>query len=243
MNTHIKPTAGGSWTESAFTRCDLSVALATVILILGVVLPALASSKSRSQQAICVNNLRLVGQGVLLFNLENNQLDPWWARSAGYSPALANNIFYHCMLLSNGVNNPKVFACPSDALVNTATHYGITSGGLLHREHRNAAVSYFWGLDSSALVPDSVLAGDRHILPNAGMGLGCATGLNPVAGMVKGSPTPNRWGSGLHGPAGNILLHDGRVEQSSNETLERLLRGETDDNGSIHLQLPRPPVF
>lgn len=243
MKTLKKPATGASPAESAFSRCDLSVVIATLIVILGVVLPALANSKSRSQQAICVNNLRLVGQGVLLFNLENNQLDPWWARPSGYNPALANNIFYQCSLLSNGVRYPKVFACPSDALVRPATHYGVTSGGLLHPEHRNAAVSYFWGLDSSALVPDSVLAGDRHIVPNAGLGLGCATGLNPVAGIVRGAATLTRWGSVLHGPAGNILLHDGRVEQSSNETLERLLRVETDDNGSIHLQLPRPPVF
>lgn len=234
---------GGKGTASAFSRCDLSAVLATVILILGVVLPVLANSKSRSQQAICANNLRLVGQGVTLYNLENNQLDPWRARTPGYNAALANNSFYQCSLLSNGVSNPKVFTCPSDALVKPATHYGVTSGGFLHPEYRNAAVSYFWGLDSSALVPDSVLAGDRHILPNAGLGVGCATGLNPVAGILRGASTPIRWGAELHGPVGNTLLHDGRVEQSSNGTIERLFRTETEDNGSIHLQLPRPPVF
>jgi len=230
-------------TESAFSRCDLSVVLSTLVLILGVVLPALANSKLRSQQAICVNNLRLVGQGFHLFSAEYEQIDPWrYHHVSGYFNPIVNNVFYSFSLLSNGVSIPKVFACPSDALVNPANHYGIGPGGLLHPFNRNTSVSYFLGLDSSVLVPDSVLSGDRHIRPNMGMGGGCSSGITPVATLSPGASTPSTWGTALHGPVGNILRRDGRVEWTSNESLDSLFPLDGSDGGATHLQLPRPPI-
>lgn len=244
MTTLKKQTIGGSRTEAAFSRGDLSVVLATILLILGVVLPALASSKSRSQRAICANNLRMVGQGVLLFNMETFDLDPW--RYAKYTPpgiAAANNIFFNCLLLSNGVTNPKVFACPSDPVVNPADNFGAGPGGIAHYLNRNLSISYFFGLDSSALIPDSVLSGDYNIRPNGGMSSGCSSGVTPVASVIPHSPTPSTWGTALHGPAGNILFRDGHVEWGSNEVLRRFFTTNGSDGGSFHLQLPRPPIY
>ena len=65
--------------ETAFTRLELMAIIGALVLVAGVVLPALAQSKPCSQQAICFNNLRLIGQAFLLFNAENNQKDPWWS--------------------------------------------------------------------------------------------------------------------------------------------------------------------
>lgn len=222
---------------------DLIAVVAIVGLIAGLIYPAFAQGKPRSQQVICFNNLRQVGQAVLLFNAENGQTDPWRTPGAGYnSPSgLGNNIFYQCLFLSNGISNPKVLACPSDALVRVAKNYSQGSdGGFLNSSYRNAAVSYFWGLDSSSLVAGSILSGDRNIRYDS-VGGGCSSGLSPVFSLYASSAGFHTgWRSGLHGPAGNLLLHDGRVEQTTDETANRVVTRESDDNGSIHLQMPRP---
>jgi len=231
--------------ETAFSRLELLAVLAALALIAGVVLPALAQGKPRSQQAICFNNLRAVGQAVLTFNVEHNQLDPWRESTFNggtfnHPSGLHNNAWFQFASLSNALANPKVLACPSDASARPAKDYSQSpSGGLLSGGYQNNAISYFIGLDSSALLPNSVLSGDRNISYNS-LGGGCSSGVNPVAVIFSFGSSPSGWRSGLHGPSGNILLHDGRVEQTSNETVNRLFTRESDDNGSIHFQLPRP---
>ena len=236
---------GSTRREKAFTRLELLAVLAVLVLVAGVVLPALAQGKPRSQQAICYNNLRAVGQAVLMFNAEHNQLDPWRESTFNggtfnHPSGLNNNVWFQFASLSNALANPKVLACPSDALARPAKDYSQSpSGGLLNGSYQNNAISYFIGLDSSALVPNSVLSGDRNIKYNS-LGGGCSTGVNPVADIFPWQASPTGWRSGLHGPSGNILLHDGRIEQTSNETVNRLFTRESDDNGSIHLQVSRP---
>ena len=231
--------------ETAFTRLELLAVLAALVLVAGVVIPAFAQGKPRSQQAICFNNLRAVGQAVMLFNVEHNQLDPWRELAANggtrnHPSGLNDNAWFQFTWLSNGLTNPKVLACPSDALARPAKEYSQSpNGGMFNGSYQNNAISYFIGLDSSALVPNSVLSGDRNIKYNS-LGGGCSSGVNPVADIFPWQASPTGWRSGLHGPSGNILLHDGRVEQTSNETVNRLFTRESDDNGSIHIQLPRP---
>ena len=245
MNNSTLSQAGRPDRETAFTRLELLAVLAALVLVAGVVLPALAQGKPRSQQAICFNNLRAVGQAVLMFNAEHNQLDPWreLATSGGtrnHPSGLNNNAWFQFAWLSNELANPKILACPSDALARPAKDFSFSpTGGLLSGAYQNNAISYFVGMDSSALVPNSVLSGDRNIRFND-LGGGCSTGVNPVANIFPWQASPSGWRSGLHGPSGNILLHDGRVEQTSDETVNRLFTRESDDNGSIHLQMPRP---
>jgi len=226
--------------EKAFTRLELLAALAALVLIAVVAIPAFAQGKPRSQQAICSNNLRAVGQAVLLFNAENGEKDPWGMPGAGYRNPLGNNAWYHASVLSNNLVHPKVLACPSDSLVRPAIDFSLSpDGGFPQPNYRNAAVSYFWGLDSHSSTPDSVLSGDRNIRYDS-LGSSCSTGIAPTAAIFLSQNSPTGWREGLHGPSGNLLLHDGRVEQTSHHTVNRFFRYGIDDNGSVHLLLPRP---
>ena len=247
MNPPTSSTTGSpARQETAFTRLELLAVLAVLVLLAGVVLPALAQGKPRSQQAICFNNLRAVGQAVLLFNVEHNQLDPWqeFASNGGtrnHPTALNNNAWFQFAWLSNGLASPKVLACPSDAQARPAKDFSFSpDGGLLHGSYQNNAISYFFGLDSSALNPNSVLSGDRNMAPGGGLGGGCSSGISPVADYSATRGVPIRWGPALHGPVGNILLHDGRVERTSNSTVNEFFKSGTNDNGSIHFTFPRP---
>ena len=233
-----KSTRAGRGRETAFTRLELMAVIAALALLAGIVLPALAQSKPRSQQAICFNNLRMIGQAMLLFNAENGQMDPWRTPGAGYNTpsGLGNNAWFQFALLSNGLTNPKVLTCPSDT-TRPAKDYSLSpDGGLFHPNYRNQSISYFAGLDSSTLIPGSVLAGDRNI-QNQGFGGGCSSGLNPVVAIYLLPQASTSWLKGLHGPSGNLLLHDGRVLETTSQTGGRHFQN-SDDNGSVHLLLP-----
>lgn len=229
---------------SAFSLPELICVLAALALLTAVVVPALAQGKPRAEQAICFNNLRMVGQALLLFGADAGEStktppSPWRTQIYPQSP-LANNAWYHAALLSNYLVSPKVFACPSDTLAKPASDFSLSAdGGFLSSNHRNAALSYFWGLDSSALIPNSVLSGDRNIR-YSGISSSCSSGISPAPAIYLNSASPTGWREGLHSPSGNILLYDGRVEQTTDLTVNRLFNSKADDNGSIHLLLPRP---
>lgn len=222
---------------NAFTRLELLAVVAALALLAGVVLPALAQGKPRAQQAVCFNNLRMVGQAALLFNAENGQMDPWRTLGAGNTNhPVRNEPWFQFSWLSNGLTNPKVLACPSDSSAKPAKEFSLLpDGGFFYIAYRNAAVSYFAGLDSSALLPNSVLAGDRNIQYQA---FGpCSSGINPAATIYLAPQASTSWLRGLHGPSGNILLHDGRVEETTGQTISRNFHSN-DDNGAVHLLIP-----
>ena len=231
--------------QSGFTMLEFACVVATLALLVALALPAMAQGRTRSQQVICSNNLRMIGQAVLLFNMENNQTDPWRTPGAGYRMAsgLGNNAFVQFSFLSNNLSNAKVLACPSDASANPATDFSLSpAGGLLASSYRNRSISYFIGVDSSALLPRSLLSGDRNVPTNGGLSGGCTSGITPVAVVTRSLPV-YPWNKGIHEPFGNVLLHDGGVEHANGATLLRLVASsDGDDTSFVHLMLPRPPL-
>ncbi len=226
--------------ESAFTRLELLSVIVTLVLVAGVVIPAFAQSKPRSERAVCFNNLRLIGQAALLFNAENDQKDPWWSVSGNHPSGLGNNAWFQFMLLSNGLSNPKVLACPSDSLARPAKEYSLSSdGGLFNPNFRNNSISYFLGLDSSVLTPGSVFAGDRDMNYDR-LNDRCSSGIFPCATLIIGRRSQSVWRGELHGAFGNLLLHDGRVELTSNQTVNRWFSSDVPDVDSFHILTPRP---
>ncbi len=80
--------------ENAFTRWEFAAVLATLALSVGVVLPALAQSRSRSLQAVCANNLRLIGQAIGAAYSEKGASPVSWRTPGLGSSPLNNNSWY-----------------------------------------------------------------------------------------------------------------------------------------------------
>jgi len=233
-----KPARASRVGETAFTRLELLAVVAALVLLAGVVLPALAQGKPRAQQAICFNNLRMMGQAILLFNAENGQMDPWRTPGVGYNHPLTSNPWFQFSWLSNGLTNPKVLACPSDNSVRPAKDYSFSpDGGYFNANYRNAAISYFAGADSSALLPDSILSGDRNIEFQGLSPCTIGSGIFPTFEAPPQASPLTSWLKGLHAPFGNILLHDGRVEETTSQTIQRNFQ-RSDDNTFVHLLIP-----
>jgi prepilin-type processing-associated H-X9-DG protein len=73
------------------------------------------------------------------------------------------------------------------------------------------------------------------------LGSGCSSGVNPVGAI--GRPFSTSWVNKPnygHGDNGNAALLDGSVQKTTRRDINLLLE-KGDDNGSIHMQYPRPP--
>lgn len=76
--------------EAAFTRWECAAALLCIVLLFSVAFAALANSREPGNRAVCANNMRRLGNAVLMYSSENAGLFPprdffhftnWWPTS------------------------------------------------------------------------------------------------------------------------------------------------------------------
>ena len=178
----------------AFTRLELVALVAALALLALVVVPVLGEGKAKSQVAVCVNNLRLIGRAILTWDAEHGDTDPWrWPRPPEIQASgIFNNAWYEYVLMSNELATARILVCPSDTRRPARDFSFSPDGGFLNAAYRNQSVSYFLGLDSHVSAPDSILAGDRNLIAQ-GYGA-CSSGLSPVPFVDAHIAPTSRWG-------------------------------------------------
>jgi prepilin-type processing-associated H-X9-DG protein len=226
-NRNIKP-------PPAFTRIELLACLGACTLLMGIILPSLANSTSRSDLVLCVNNLRQIGVAYAQFGLEARDGLPAWrvpmSEGGNSNHPLKNNSFVQFSALSNYLAHPGLLADPGDSRrnLNPARHWGTSPGGLWHPAHQNNAISYILGLHGDLRMPRTLLSGDRNLFASQFVS-SCSSGISPVA-RLEG--TTVRWTNAVHGVTGNLLFFDGSVEQTeSNRLRETIFFGLDSDVG------------
>jgi competence protein ComGC len=235
--------------RNAFTRIELSIGIAAVVLVLLVSATGLADTRSRSQRAGCVDNLRQIGQAVQLWAADHENNNPWLVpvqQGGTRQNQKVGNAWFEFLWLSNQLATPKILACPSDLVrqQNSADNWGQSpEGGYANPGVRgNRATSYIIGLHSSFTDPNSLLSSDRNLRVDLAGSAGCVTGVNNASAIFLDGPSIiAAWTNGLHQLAGNLLLSDGRVLETSNSGLVGYLHSITpnEDNVSpLHILIP-----
>jgi hypothetical protein len=200
-NTRMKPNHARRRT-GGFTGWDLLACVVTVVLFSGFVFQWLTRPKARICRVGCISQLKQVGLALRMWSSDNGEKFPWQVSvSNGGTLELVSsgNAFPHLLAISNEVNTPKVFVCEKDWPSRArARDWG--------QFINDTNVSYFIGLDSSEVYPQSILAGDRNL----------TTSDKLLSGLVLVmSNAPLRWAAGLHSPVGNVGLGDGSATQMS----------------------------
>lgn len=193
--------------KTAFTIIELVVIVATVSLLAVMLLPVLATTSTKSQRIICVNNLKETYLAFKIWEGENSDQFPMAISTVNgggkeYVASYVNQAppIYSPYSLFQAVSNqlvtPKILYCPADNNPNAAaagvvanpsppsTHQGTYSANFNSGVFGDAFISYFVCGDATEAYPGMTIFGDRNI--------GTSQANTPTAAGVMFSDGPQQ---------------------------------------------------
>jgi len=201
--------------------------IACLVVVVGLLLPALSRSKRVSGHITCNNHLKQISIGLRTFAVDFNGEYPWKvaATNGDVSPLerpVSADLLRIFASISNELSTPKIVTCPDDNRQRLKTNswaHAVTDPAA-----GNLALSYFIGLTATEEAPESVLAGDRNL----------TSGAPPVRDWRTATASTPAWRledtasirslafdpATIHKVGGNLLLGDGSVQLVSSGRLQ-----------------------
>jgi prepilin-type N-terminal cleavage/methylation domain-containing protein/prepilin-type processing-associated H-X9-DG protein len=128
----------GSLPEPSFTLIELLVVIAIIAILAGMLLPSLAKAKRQGAQAVCINNLKQLGYGMIMYLDSNEDTFPGTASRNTYGFQLTDWIYWRTNIqqfppveqspvaMHIGSVQSNLFRCPLDK--NDTARIAMTDG-------------------------------------------------------------------------------------------------------------------
>lgn len=208
--------------KAAFSLIELLVVMALIIILVGMLLPALDRGKARARRIQCVNNLKQLGLCFHAFAHDNNSAfpnhllpegsaEPWHAVHLGGS--------FYCspvpfQALGNDMPSVRLLVCPAD------TRQPADDLSALRLEN----LSYFVNTQAAYRVPTSILVGDRNLRRSEEVAKRLL--LEPGRDVLT-------WTAEMHKGRGNLLFADGSVHTESRPIMVSVLPPLTNASATV----------
>jgi prepilin-type N-terminal cleavage/methylation domain-containing protein/prepilin-type processing-associated H-X9-DG protein len=172
-------TSRASGIRSAFTLVELLVVIGIIALLMGMLMPSLAKARGQALSLVCQNNLRNIGQLMILYSQSNKDVlfDP--TRGSGKVPDQRwYNLLFAETMAKGGNPMPKSMRCPADEEIgpgdiSDATQHNCPIDYVKHSYIANLHVHYDgirYTRTHKVSASDIILAGEKKCkLPDSRM--------------------------------------------------------------------------
>lgn len=111
----------------SFTILELLLVIAVIVILAGLLLPSLQNAKAISRRISCINNLKQLGTGLIMYANDSNGMFPRDACEEPWPLMIAEYISYHRAPLWG----PPIFHCP-DGKIYSSIPTGRSRGYILN---------------------------------------------------------------------------------------------------------------
>jgi competence protein ComGC len=145
---------------AAMTLMEVLTVIATLVLLIAIFLPGLASMKRKHSHLYCMSNLKMIGVCYWVWGADHDGKYPMQisvTNEGDMELVASGNVAAYFRVVSNELVNPEILICPEDTKLIPATNFATLS---------NSNISYFVNLDAADTQPQSLLLGDDNLMVN-----------------------------------------------------------------------------